>query len=74
MMYDPPPRFGTTLQTWESERRKVEAWPDSVENKAQALEQIDQMIELSSSLNGSGPASDSKESDGLLKRALGKDG
>ena len=45
MIYRTPPVFGETLHLWEEHLEKVRNWPDSVGNKAAALEQAQEMTE-----------------------------
>jgi len=45
MIYCTPPVFGENLHLWEEHLKKVRNWPDSVGNKAEAIEQALEMIE-----------------------------
>lgn len=44
MMYSTPPYFGDTLYLWERHLEKVRKWPDSVENKGEAIEQAEEAL------------------------------
>lgn len=44
MMYSTPAYFGDTLHLWELHLEKVRKWPDSVKNKGEAIEQVEEAL------------------------------